>query len=630
MGCRLGKKEKLIENAQKLLQKGQIDRAIKEYQDAVALDPGDQRVRQRFAELLSRANRLDEARAEFEVIGKNLAANGFYLKAIAVYKQIEKLFPDDVSIILTLASLNEKHGLTVQAMAEYKRAYDYYERFQNMAEAVKILEVMQKADPQNVNIRLKQAEVLHQLGKKDESLLVFSDLAGVLIERRDDAAFGRLTARIEQLFPAQADFTSGVLGNLITGGNPEAALHVLHGLLKANPRKERTWELVVRAYAQLGQQDKLKTACQHYLRFFPDALLPKEQLARCLLAEKAVEGLLAHLEAHEAAFRAAGAGAQLVELYSGLAELAPIDVRVLKGALRACTAAGEQEQAEAYSAKIVALSAVKTQAAQAPPVEAVEPAQSAEEAPVLEVDDESIDLQMLIEPEEPERVVVSDVAAAESSAPAVEPPPEEIDEVRIGSDLYEIEVELDLDIEPDLTPPEAPAAAITENWFDTVSDIFDTIGTAPGKVKFGSGMENGDAQSHYDLGQAFREMGLYDEAINEFRQASEAPERRVECLLQQGACLRDKGELALAENALQSLLNAPGLSLEESCAIKYELAATYEAGGRAADAARLFGEIEAANPAFRDVKARLQQASDGTDSGGFDFDEDDLLDFELK
>ncbi|MFA6823846.1 MAG: hypothetical protein WCR32_08590, partial [Geobacter sp.] len=104
--------------------------------------------------------------------------------------------------------------------------------------------------------------------------------------------------------------------------------------------------------------------------------------------------------------------------------------------------------------------------------------------------------------------------------------------------------------------------------------------------------------------------------------------RRVECLIQQGACLRDKGDFARAESALQSLLAAPGLSLEEASAIKYELALTCEACGRASDAARMYGEIEAANPAFRDVKTRLQQAGDGSD--GFDFDEDDLLDFELK
>jgi len=99
-------------------------------------------------------------------------------------------------------------------------------------------------------------------------------------------------------------------------------------------------------------------------------------------------------------------------------------------------------------------------------------------------------------------------------------------------------------------------------------------------------------------------------------------------LIQQGSCLRDKGELGLAESALQSLLAAPGLSLEEGSAIRYELALTFEADGRAADAARLYGEIEASNPAFRDVKLRLQQTGETADV--FDFDEDELLDFELK
>ena len=101
----MSKKDKLLADAQKLLQKGQAEKAINCYLEALAADPADLRVRQRLAELLAKYRRVDEARKEFETIGKNLTANGFYMKAIAVYKQIEKLFPDDIAIALTLAGL---------------------------------------------------------------------------------------------------------------------------------------------------------------------------------------------------------------------------------------------------------------------------------------------------------------------------------------------------------------------------------------------------------------------------------------------------------------------------------------------------------------------------------------------
>ncbi|WP_318258140.1 tetratricopeptide repeat protein [Geobacter anodireducens] len=87
------KKDKHLDSAQKFLIKGQVDRAIREYEQAVTLDPKDVRVRQKYAELLVRTNRKGEALREFEVIGKFYADNGFFLKAIAVYKQIQKIDP---------------------------------------------------------------------------------------------------------------------------------------------------------------------------------------------------------------------------------------------------------------------------------------------------------------------------------------------------------------------------------------------------------------------------------------------------------------------------------------------------------------------------------------------------------
>jgi tetratricopeptide (TPR) repeat protein len=614
----VSKKEKLLAEAQKLLQKGLTDKAIKIYQEALALDPQDQRVRQRLAELLIRVNRLEDARTEFLAVGKALATNGFYLKAIAVYKQIEKLFPDDITITLTLASLNEQHGLVAQAMAEYKKAFEYFERTENMAEAVTVLQSMQKTDPQNVNIRLKQAEVLHQLGRLDEAYQVFTALAGLVAERRDEASFRRLVQRVSQLFPDKGDVARVVLEQQIDEGNGEQAAQLLHSLLKSDPQQLWVWKLLLLAYDRLDNSGKLKATCQHFIKFFPAELAPREQLIRCQLLEQDAEAVVLQLEAAEKSFIAANAAPRLKELYLELEKLLPIDVRVIKGLIRACRACGENEAADQFAAKISSLASLSGSKRQQP-AQQEQPAAAPAAEPEVE-----FDLPLEMEPEavpQQPKATVPQPAAPETAEPKVAPS-------QPANELYEIEIELDLDDDAPAPPASAVQTVSTENWFDTVSDIFDSVDTAPGKVKYGAGLESGDSQSHYDLGMAFREMGLFDEALTEFRQAADDPARRVECLIQQGACLRDKGDFARAESALQSLLAAPGLSLEETSAIKYELALTCEACGRASDAARMYGEIEAANPAFRDVKTRLQQAGDGSD--GFDFDEDDLLDFELK
>ncbi len=633
----MSKKEQLIAEAQKFQQKGQIDKAVKCYRDAVAADPGDLKVRQRLAELFSRAERFDEAKTEFEVIGRNLSGNGFYLRAIAVYKQIEKLFPEDVDVILTLASLNEKHGLSGQAMAEYKRAFDLYEKREDIGEAINVLVAMEKADPQNINIRLKLAEVLFQSGNREESFLAFSDLAAMLVERGDEQSFSRLVTRIGQIFPDRPGFVFDVLQKQIEAGFYSHSLQFLHTLLKADPKKLRVWTLIVTAYDHLADLPKLKAASQHFMKFFPEEFLPKKHLASCLIAENDVDGALSVLESSERLSVDSNSGTVLKQLYASMLDIAPYDIRVLKAMARVCSATGDKEQADAISSKIVALSNISARPSQDLPEEPDFPDLTEDNSLQVVFEDEAVSFDSESEPEPASELIasvpeiideeplsygeISFGIDTDDSVTILQSPEAEAE----TPDIYEIEIDLDMGEEP-----VASQVSSNENWFETVTDIFDNIATEPGKVKFATGLEQGDAQSHFDLGMAFKEMGLLDEAINEFRSASSDPRRRVECLVLQGGCLRDKGELELAENALNSLLTAPGISIEERAAIKYELALTFEVAGRTSDASRLYSEIDSELPEFRDVKARLQQSSLSSDASDFDFSEDDLLDFDLK
>ena len=172
--------DKLREDAQKLAIKGPVEKAIKAYEMLVSMEPAALNYRQRLADLLIKAGRSDDARNELEAIGKNFSSNGFYLKAIAIYIKMQGLFPGDISVTLVLAGLNEKLGLTANALAEYKRVYDYYDKNSETGEAINILEKMQNVDAQNVNIRLKLAEAYFNAGKTDESYTVFGKLATLL------------------------------------------------------------------------------------------------------------------------------------------------------------------------------------------------------------------------------------------------------------------------------------------------------------------------------------------------------------------------------------------------------------------------------------------------------------------
>ncbi|KAB0668814.1 tetratricopeptide repeat protein [Oryzomonas sagensis] len=599
-------KDKLIGDAQKYTQRGQLDKAVKAYVQVLSLEPSAINLRQKLAELLVKVGQPDAARTEYETIGKHYASNGFYLKAIAVHKQVQKLFPSDITTTLTLAGLNEKHGLVGNALAEYKLAYDYYERESNSAESLKVLEKMQHVDQQNANIKLKLAEAYFRAGKTEESYALFKQLALLLHERGDSGPFANLNTRIQQLFPGKTEFIVEVLANQLEEGNAAKALGGLQTLLKNNPRDKRVWELIVRAYRRLDQPHRLMPVYQHFLHYFPDEVSAKTGLIACHAEQKDIKGALGLLDRYEQEVASSGALDELVALYRKLAELDPINPRILEGLRRACEAVGMLDEAAHLASKIETLQKLSSHAV-APPAPVDVPAEGDWESGI-EGGDAGVSM-----PDENELVAESAVDDS-SGAGGGETLPDE----------SEIEIEVDIDDFPfEDTATEKEETGAPDGWAEPFDDGAMTSPT-PRSVRFGSSLDGSDAQSHYDLGVAFKEMGLYDEALNEFRQAAGDPARKIACGLLQATCLRERGELAAAQGILNALMT-PELNLEDVCAVKYELALVLEAQGDDEGAAGLMAEIDAVNADFRDVHARLKNAG-----GSLEFSDEELQGFELK
>ncbi len=619
----VSKKDKLIEEAQKFALRGQFDKAAKAYEQLLAAEPAAINQRQKLAELLIKCGRNDAARKEFETIGKHFSKNGFYLKAIAVYKQLQKIFPADILLSMTLAELNEKHGLVANALSEYKLVYEFHEKAGNIPESLSILEKMQHVDPQNIPIKIKLAEAYMLQDKKEESYAVFSKVAAMLLERSDNATFLKICDRIQQFFPDTSDFMFEVLTEQVRQGNASIVLNSLQNILRSNPHNKRAWDLIIEAYQQLEQPQRVKIAYHHYLKFFPEEPAAMLGAISSVTAEKNFEEALHLLDQYEDTLITAGFIQQLEQIYHSLNKSAPINIRILEGLTRVATATGNDTETSSLISKLQTLRDVSG---------SVQNNSIMTESPAAFPD---VPLGAADSPPfyagPPEQTALSDFTAAEVEH---SPAPASVDELfdepveTAHQPEEDIEIDIEIDVDSPFGSPDYEAETTTghDNWLDSVGNLFDAITTAPRGVKFGNEWEGSDAQSHFDLGQAFKEMGLYDEAINEFRQASQDASRRVECLIMQCACLRERGELEKAITILRSLLK-PGLNEEESCAVKYELATGYEAIGNKEEAAILLNEINTANPGFRDINSRLHSAAS---ADSLDFSDEDLKDFGIK
>lgn len=618
------KKDKLIEDAQKLALRSQFDKAAKIYEQILESEPASVHLRQKLAELLIKCGRNDDARKELETIGSHFSKNGFYLKAIAVYKQLQKLFPADISLSLTLAELNEKHGLVANSLSEYKLVYEFHEKSGNISEALDILDRMQNVDPQSLPIKIKLAEAYIQRGKKDESYTVFGKAASLLLERGDKASLSKVCARVRQFFPDKPNFLLEILAEQVRRGDAASAIDNIQSLLRSDPNNKHAWNLIIEAYQQLGQPQRVKIAYQHYLKFFPSEHEAMSGLIQVVTAEKNIAGALELLDKYETALISAGFLQQLEQVYHALEKLDPGSTKVLEGLIRVATASGNEGELSSLTMKLQSLRAVSGDVQKG--------GTGTKSTPVFS-DSQPSDISdsnkvPAFSASHPEQTAATDFGIPEAE---LSPTPdsganhfdEAVDAAQHPEEEIEIDIEIDLDSPFGSLEEETNTTSVQDNWLDSVEDLFDSINTSPRVVKFGNEMENSDAQSHFDLGQAFKEMGLYDEAINEFRQASQDTSKRVECLIMQCVCLRERGEVEKAITMLLALLK-PGLSEEESCAVKYELATGYEASGKIEEATILLNEINATNPAFRDISSRLDAANH---SDSLDFSDDDLKDF---
>jgi tetratricopeptide (TPR) repeat protein len=121
-----------------------------------------------------------------------------------------------------------------------------------------------------------------------------------------------------------------------------------------------------------------------------------------------------------------------------------------------------------------------------------------------------------------------------------------------------------------------------------------------------------DPETHYNLGIAFKEMGLLDEAIGELQKVCHAVDRGarfsqpIQALTWLAQCLVDKGAPEAAVRWYQKALQLPGLDDGSRCAIYYDLAAAYEASGDKKSALANFMEVYGSNIDFRDVASRIK------------------------
>ncbi|CAN5887691.1 hypothetical protein BH11MYX2_BH11MYX2_06680 [soil metagenome] len=259
-------KEKVMDAARKFVDKGQIDKAVKEYLRIVQEDPKDVRVWLKIGDLYAKKGAKQDAIETYLKVARFYAEQGFFLKAVAVYKQILKLDPRLVDVILKLAELYRQLGQMSEAMQHFESVAAHFHREGNTKEALVTVKKLVDLDPENIATRIKLAELYSKESLVEDAITEFTLACDQLRRQNRQDDFVKVAERLLWHKPDNHALNRELAGLYLRRNDPRRALQKLQTCFKADPRDIETLGLLAQAFQALDQKSKTVSVLKELAR----------------------------------------------------------------------------------------------------------------------------------------------------------------------------------------------------------------------------------------------------------------------------------------------------------------------------------------------------------------------------
>ena len=244
-----------MDAARKFVDKGQIDKAVKEYQRIVHEDPKDVRVWLKIGDLYAKKGAKQDAIETYLKVARFYHEQGFFLKAVAVYKQI-----------LKLAELYRQLGLMSDAMQHFESVAAHFHREGNTKEALETVKKLVDLDPENIATRIKLAELYSKEGLVEEASAEFTLACDQLRRQNRQDDFVKVAERLLWHKPENHALNRELAGLYLRRNDPRRALQKLQACFKADPRDVETLGLLAQAFQALDQKAKTVSVLKELAR----------------------------------------------------------------------------------------------------------------------------------------------------------------------------------------------------------------------------------------------------------------------------------------------------------------------------------------------------------------------------
>ncbi len=694
------KRHRVIQSAEKLVRRGKLEAAIAEYRKVLDDSPNDTRTLNRVGDLYARLDRMDRAVDLFTRAAEHFTREGFFVKAIAIYKKIIRQDPTRIQAYETLADLYSRQGLINESRSQYQVVADYFIQQEDLTAAIAVYRKMVELESDNPSHRVKLADLYRETEQIGRAMEQYREIAALMLshQRVEDAA--RVYQSALELDSSDLGFVTDAVLEIKERGKPEAAERLLAIAIERNPEAERVLRLI-----RLGREAEGEAAAPRAPGPPPPAeaaepaepALPKTPAtadsapapqheppakpepepepepeertappaAPAPRAREAVEDEPLEFELDLDQIEAAdevlaetetflrGVGLEeaedreapreelekeeVAETVPARAEMERKAAELLAEGQVLATYGLEDKAIERYEQVLgvdrgnmtAFLRMIELHVAAERPLDVVGVATRAAAAADRGADGEWREIRDLLGRHGfrvEGKVVVPPRPEPVAEAPAPEIPVAAVPQVD-DSELAWLE---------EITADRPAAATSGEEMFGAEEEFFDLAAELEEELKaeetligeqltprmeeqsleeIVEGFKRGvaetlseeDYDTHYNLGIAYREMGLIDEAIGEFQLASKDPRYLVDCCSLLGNCFLEKGFEDLAVKWYRRGLEAPRITEDETLGLLYELGNLHMTAGDPEAAHATFVEIYGINSNYRDVVAKLEE-----------------------
>src|SRR6202162_3871784 len=252
-------RDQLLQSAEKYVAKGKLDQALKDYLRVLEENPKDIATLNRVGDLYVRMNRQADSIPFFTRIADFYSKDGFFLKAIAIYKKINKIDPARLEVYEKLGDLYSKQGLTQDSRTQYQVLADHYQKNNQPKEAIAAYKKMAAVDPNDLKIQVRLADLYRSVNQLEDAVMQYGLVGSMLLRRGAQDEAGAVFQKALELSPKDAAARHTLVRSLLAQKNPTAAF----AILKAAPRTADSLALMAEAQFEMGQkEDALLTAAQ--------------------------------------------------------------------------------------------------------------------------------------------------------------------------------------------------------------------------------------------------------------------------------------------------------------------------------------------------------------------------------